>query len=292
MKPLPCKQPSAQPPTGTLHREKFRRAFCLGIALFSGFVLFAPSASARTPRPSATPTPTPTPLPTPTPSSIYSSGKAQVNTGYLPSTKEFTPNWTVEINATVNGVPLAVGTEYNPNNLIAQISSTRTSPSGLETAIGVPDGANIFVAGSSIYEPELVFGAKSLLPSDWSGDIEVTLASWTMPSGAVFAMYATDDSGLGVSERIFSSLNPALTRAANSFQLTPGTQRAVQWGFTHTGNYTLNLLWSGNHATDGPIETPATFTFNVVPEPTPIVLFYLGLAVAIVIIKLRRRQRS
>jgi surface-anchored protein len=48
------------------------------------------------------------------------------------------------------------------------------------------------------------------------------------------------------------------------------------WSFTEAGTYDLTWRWTGQHQTDGQVSESATFTFNVVPEPTSAALLALG----------------
>ncbi|MFQ3670524.1 MAG: choice-of-anchor M domain-containing protein, partial [Verrucomicrobiia bacterium] len=189
------------------------------------------------------------------------------------------PHWHLDAGAVVNGSPLAAGEEYDPGDLIARTTATRSSPSGLSSIIGVADGSTIYAMGSSAFQPNLGFSAEELNAVDWLGDITVSLTSWTIPSGADFALYTTNLAGTTVVDRIFSTFAPTATDFSNSFAITPGDHLHFQWGFTTPGTYSFTFQWSGTHVSDGLITTSDTFTVEVIPEPSTYALILMGIAV-------------
>ncbi|GAB4241726.1 MAG: hypothetical protein OHK005_04980 [Candidatus Methylacidiphilales bacterium] len=211
--------------------------------------------------------------------SIYTSGHGDIGVGYDSITQEFEPHWHLEVGAVVDGNPLAADTEYEPANLIARTSSTRTSPTGLNSILGVADGSTIYAMGSATYQPNLGFGAEELNPVDWIGNITVTLTSWTIPLVAEAALYTTNIAGTTVVDRIFSTYAPGATDSGNTFTIVPGDHLHFQWAFTHIGTYDFTLTWSGTHVSDGLITTSATYTMDVIPEPSTYALLLLGLGV-------------
>lgn len=206
----------------------------------------------------------------------YTSGHADVGVGYDADTKEFEPHWHLGSNAVVNGVPVGVDTEFEPEDLIGVVQATRLSPSGLSSTLGVADGTLIFAAGSSTYQPNLGFGVEELDSDDWVGAITLTLIDWDLPSGADFALYTTNIGGTSVVDRLFSTYAPGSTDLGNSFTMTPGDHAHFQWGFTTLGTYTFEFQWSGTHVDDGLITTTASYTFDVVPEPSSALLLGVG----------------
>lgn len=226
--------------------------------------------------------------------SIYTSGHADVGVGYDTVNDQFTPHWHAGIGAVVNGSPLLIDTEYEPVDLIARTSATRTTPSGgggLSSVLGVPDGTTVYVLGSATYQPNLGWGAEELNPSDWIGGITVTFNPGlsTLPSSAEFALYTTNGLGTSVVDRVFSSFNGSATDASNTFLIVPGDHGHSQWALTTLGDYDLNFTWSGTHAVDGAISTSATFTIQAVPEPSTIAI--LGVAGCAGLVAVVRRRR-
>lgn len=219
---------------------------------------------------------------------VYTSGHGDIGVGYDSVTKQFEPHWHLGAGAVVDGSPLGSDAEYDPDDLIARTHATRTSPTGLASILGVADGSTVFAMGSSSFQPNLGFSVEELDPGDWASDITLTLTSWTIPTGAHFALYTTNLAGTVVVDRVFSTFNPAATDAANSFTMTPGDHLHFQWAFTLPGTYTFNFNWAGNHEIDMAISTTESFTVQVIPEPSTWALLGLGLAG---MIALRRRIR-
>lgn len=224
--------------------------------------------------------------------SIYTSGHGDVGAGYDAVSKEFEPHWHMGSGAVIHGSPLIDDEEYEPANLVAQTTSTRNSPNGLSSLIGVADGTSIYVMGSSAYQPNLGFGVEELDPADWDGPITLTLTGWDVPSGAEFALYTTNIAGTTVADGVFSTFSPSSTFSLNSFTMIPGDHVHFQWGFTQLGTYTFDLTWSGTHVSDGAISTTESFTVQVVPEPSSAMLLGLSLAGAAVLRRRRKRINS
>jgi len=218
---------------------------------------------------------------------IYSSGHGDIGVGY--DAGEFDPHWHLGSGATVDGSPLAVEEEFAPGDINARASATRTSPIGLSGAIGVADGTAIYAMGSATYQPNLGFAVEELAPGDWSGNITITLTSWTVPTGAGFSLYTTNLSGTTVVDILFSTVDEVSTYASNSFTMVPGSHSHFQWGFTDVGTYTFDFTWSGDNVNDGTISTPGSFSVQVIPEPSTVAMLGLGLLGAIALF--RRRMR-
>jgi surface-anchored protein len=222
---------------------------------------------------------------------IYTGGHGDIGVGYLSEERAFEPHWHLGADAIVDGSPLPAEEEYEPGDLVARTTATRNSPSGLSSILGVADGTSIYALGSSTYPPNLGLAAEELNPDDWVGDITLSLTGWTLPSGsAEFALFTTNLAGTSAVDLLFSTFSPGSTDFANTLPLAPGDHAHYQWGFTEAGSYTLEFTWTGTHVTDGVISTSASYTVQVVPEPSAAALFGFGLAGALAM--LRRRNRS
>lgn len=226
---------------------------------------------------------------------VLTSGHTDIGVGY--SSGEFDPHWHTHAGAVVNGVPEPEDGEYAPGDMIARTTATRTTPAGgggLSALLGVPDGTQIFVMGSSTYPPNLGFGTDELNPADWTGPITITFnpGASSLPSGAQFGLYTTNVSGTTIVDKYFSSLSAAATGADNSLSLTADDHAHYQWGFTEEGSYALNFTWSGTHVTDGPISTSATFTMQAVPEPSTLAMLAMAGGAGVLAASRRLRRAS
>ncbi len=143
--------------------------------------------------------------------------------------------------------------------------------------------------GSSTYQPNLGFSTEELVDSDWTGNITVSLTSWSLPTDANFALYTTNLAGTSVVDRIFSTFNVSNTDFSNSFPIVPVDHLHFQWGFTDLGTYSFDITWSGTHATDGAISTTETFVVEVVPEPSTALLLGAG---SLALWMVARRKRA
>lgn len=206
---------------------------------------------------------------------FYTTGHGDIGVGYDPAEQAFEPHW-----------HLGEDEEYAPNEGVAVIQSAGTSPIGSSSALGVPDGTSIWVAGSSARQPNLGFATEELDPADWDGEITLSLTGWTGPGE--FALYTTNLSGSSVVDVYFSTDNPASTFGSNSFGLLPGDHQHFTFGFTTPGHYEFEFTWTGTHVTDGEITTSGSFGFDVVPEPTTSGLLLIGITV----VAAARRRRS
>jgi surface-anchored protein len=205
---------------------------------------------------------------------FYTTGHGDIGVGYDPSEQAFEPHW-----------HLGEDDEYAPSEVVAVIQSTGSSPAGLSTALGVPDGTSIWVAGSSARQPNLGFATEELDSGDWDGEITLSLTGWTGPGE--FALYTTNLSGTSVVDVYFSTDNPASTFGSNSFGLLPGDHQHFTFGFTTPGRYEFEFTWTGTHVTDGVITTSGSFAFDVVPEPATAGLLLIG---TIVVAATRHRR--
>jgi surface-anchored protein len=188
----------------------------------------------------------------------------------------FEPHSHAEAGAIVDGIPLAVDTEYELGELDLLVVGTSIRPADTEwSPVGVASGLvfwtlpQVEIAG----QPFVGVGAEELEPSEWTGPIRVSLISMSAPLGAQFSLWQTDS--FDVPTFFMSTFDGGIT-AADFFQIDAGDHAHFGWGFTELGVYDLEFEISGTHAVDGPKSTTATYRFHVIPEPSAALMSLLG----------------
>ncbi|MEM6822398.1 MAG: choice-of-anchor M domain-containing protein [Verrucomicrobiota bacterium] len=224
---------------------------------------------------------------------IYSGGHGDIGVGYDEVSNEFEPHWHLDAGAIVDGSPLTTEEEYEPGDMNARTSTTRNSPSGLNSIIGVADGSTIYAMGSATFPPNLGLSTEELTGSDWIGNVTISLTNWTLPTAtADFALFTTNLAGTTVVDRLFSTHSPGSTDFSNGIPLVVGDHAHFDWGFTELGTYEFEFTWTGTHVIDGAISTPGTFSVEVVPEPSAVVLLGLGMTSILAIRRRLNQSRS
>jgi surface-anchored protein len=162
-------------------------------------------------------------------------------------------------------------------------------------ATGAAVGGNLWMLGSSAdaahYETPFVgLSAEELVPAEWDGNISYVLQSVTF-----------DGTSYGTSGGILSFFNESLQPLWSSqggftqipISLIPGDGHVHGFFFfSQPGVYEMTLLASGSLADPaGPVSGTGTFRFEVVPEPSSILLAGLGLC-ATIGAGLRRRRAA
>jgi surface-anchored protein len=116
--------------------------------------------------------------------------------------------------------------------------------------------------------PFIGFGAEEL-DAPFTGPVTFTMTgfNYTGSGAGHFFLFEDDD--------LFWN-STALTEAGyGSFSVDVGQHGHGEFGFSDAGLYEITLVASGNNGS--PISSdPATFTFNVVPEPSTYALLGLG----------------
>ena len=189
---------------------------------------------------------------------------------------DFEPHSHAEEGAVVDGVALAVGTEYELGELALQVTGTTTRPADAEwDPIGTGVGGVFWTLSQTqtTGEPFVGVGAEELNPTDWTGPIRVILVSMSAPLGAQFSLWQTDAFDVPT---FFMSTFVGGISSADFFEIEAGDHMHFGWGFTELGHYDLTFEFTGTHAVDGLKTASATYTFNVIPEPSAALMSLLG----------------
>jgi surface-anchored protein len=181
-----------------------------------------------------------------------------------------------------------VDMEYEPGEVVFLIgnAAATASPGGAFSGFLGAAGSPIWVAPSFEVAnvPYIGFGTEELDSADWIGNITLSLASVSGPGS--FSLWNVDSFG---APNLFMSSAPGAA-SPNSLSLIPGSHGHYNLGFTAPGTYEVSFTASGTHITDGAVlSSPATYTFEVVPEPSTWAMLGLG-SVALAWIAANRRR--
>jgi surface-anchored protein len=123
--------------------------------------------------------------------------------------------------------------------------------------------------------PFLGFGTEELTASDWSGNITLSLKAVSGPG--IFSIWGT--SGFGAPEVKMTTANGIADD--DRLLLVAGSHGHYTLGFSAPGDYLVTLKASGNHLIDGlRTSDPATYRFQVIPEPSTWALALTGAGVS------------
>ena len=132
--------------------------------------------------------------------------------------------------------------------------------------------------------PFIGFSAEELSATNgWTGTVTFTMTgfSYTGTGSGNFFMFEEDNLFFD------STAGPG---NFGSFSVGVGQHAHGEFGFSDAGLYEITLMASGNNG--APVSgAPATFTFNVVPEPSTYALLGLG-AGALALLRWRKRNRQ
>lgn len=165
--------------------------------------------------------------------------------------------------AVVDGVVQVDESEFEPGDLIVVVPELSVTTLNSTNYFWLPETEQ---AAANNGTPFLGIGLEELSASDWvGGTLSLKLLSITGPGS--FLLW--QDDGFGGANVFFDS-------AGDSFSLAAGSHTHYIWGFTEVGTYGLEFEISGSHVADGLQSGSATYTFQVVPEPTTAMLGVLG----------------
>ena len=168
-----------------------------------------------------------------------------------------------------------VNKEFAPGEAVFAIGSASAgiSPGGAFTSFLGTTGTPVWVLPSTENSqlPFLGFGTEELTASDWSGNITLSLKAVSGPG--TFSIWGT--SGFGAPELKMTTVD-GIT-AGDRLPLVPGSHGHFNVGFSAPGNYQVTLEASGTHLIDGlRTSDPATYRFQVIPEPSTWALALTG----------------
>lgn len=163
------------------------------------------------------------------------------------------------------------GMDYEPFSVTTLVPEpTLPLPSGSEWEF-VGTGAEqpiwyIFEA-QEFDRPWLGLSTETLDPSAWS-NFQLRLVNVDGPASGQFSL---SDSGGPSSLRVLFATSDGID-TADRFEPILGSHAHFTWLFTTPGNYDVTLEASGLHDTAGLLSSTASYRFNVIPEPSAVVL--------------------
>jgi surface-anchored protein len=180
--------------------------------------------------------------------------------------------------------------EFAPGEAVFAIGSAAAgvSPGGAFTSFLGASGTPVWVLPSTENSqlPFLGFGTEELTASEWSGNISLSLKAISGPG--TFSVWGV--SGFGAPELKMSSVNGI--SADDRLLLVPGSHGHFNVGFSAPGDYSVTLEASGTHLIDGfRTSDPATYRFQVIPEPSTWALALTGFAAGALWLRQRGQQR-
>jgi surface-anchored protein len=154
--------------------------------------------------------------------------------------------------------------------------------------IGASNLGSLWVSPSSEEQAELLgmpfigFSAEELSTNTWTGTVTFTMTGFSYTGSGTGNFFMFEDDAL--------FFNSTTTNNFGSFSVDVGQHAHGEFGFSDAGLYEITLQASGNNGAPVTSEE-ATFTFNVVPEPSTYALLGLG-AGALAILRWRKRSRQ
>jgi len=178
--------------------------------------------------------------------------------------------------------------EFAPSEAYFVIGSAAAavSPGGSYTGFLGVAGSQVWIL-PTVQHPELPFlgfGTEELDPADWLGNIDLTLTAVNGPGEfSIWSVnaFGTPNLRMGTADGI---------NASDRLTLIPGSHGHFNLGFTAPGTYEVTVQATGSHVSDGfQTSDPATYRFEVVPEPSTWVM--LGLGASALLFVARRSPR-
>jgi len=132
--------------------------------------------------------------------------------------------------------------------------------------------------------PFIGFSAEELA-APFAGPVTFTMTGFSFVANSLTAGLGTGNFFMFEDDGLFFDSTAGLGNYG-SFSVDVGQHGHAELGFSDAGLYNVTLVASGNNGS--PSSDPATFTFNVVPEPSSGALLLAGMAA---VAGLRRRIR-
>lgn len=187
--------------------------------------------------------------------------------------------------ATIDGVTVS-DVEYEADAVTIQVASSSVLTSSIDS-VGLNSGDTLYFLsqnnpGESL--PFLGIATEELSSLDFPGGVTLSLGTVSGPTNGNFALWETGN--LGSITTHFSSLGDGFTSISNSLALDAGGHYHYTYGFSQLGTYNIELIATG---TTGGIEysDAATYTFNVVPEPSTYALIFGLVAIGFSLVRRR-----
>jgi len=164
--------------------------------------------------------------------------------------------------------------EFAPGEAVFVVgpAAMGTSPGGTFSPFLGQAGTPVWILPTTENDqlPFLGFGTEELTAGDWSGDISLSLKAVSGPG--TFSVWKVG--GFGTPDLKMSTVGGITTE--DRLALLPGSHGHFNVGFSAPGEYLVTFEASGTHGIDGlRTSDPATYRFQVVPEPST---WALGLA--------------
>jgi surface-anchored protein len=161
----------------------------------------------------------------------------------------------------INGVRETMDSEFEPGDVTIVVAELSTTTLNSQNYYWLPQDEND-AANNGV--PFLGIGLEELDPSDWTGSMTITLSGITGPGAFVLWQ-----DGFPNPTIFADSVN-------DSFTLAAGSHTHFNWGFTEKGIYELEFAISGVHGVDGFQTASGIYTFEVIPEPSALLLGAMG----------------
>lgn len=168
--------------------------------------------------------------------------------------------------------------EFAPSEAVFAVgpAAAAVSPGGAFSGFLGAAGTPVWILRTTENEqlPFLGFGTEELTAADWSGNISLSLKAISGPG--TFSVWGV--SGFGAPELKMSTVNGITPD--DRLLLVPGSHGHFNVGFSAPGDYLVTLEASGTHLVDGlRTSDPATYRFQVIPEPSTWALALCGIAI-------------